>query len=116
GLCQNFELLRLEPLLVVDVRAGPKPPHDVPLGVPHRQRAPEKPAVHAVVATKAVLDLVVFAGPQRMLPTLPRPLLVVRVHGVVPPGAARLFGAGPDVLVPAPVVEIVIPVRQRRPD
>src|SRR5690606_16133490 len=45
---EDFDLLAL-PLGVVDVGAGADPPHDLALGIVHRHRSPERPAIFAAM-------------------------------------------------------------------
>src|SRR4029077_3744553 len=61
--------LILDALAVVDVRRRPDPEPNVSLGIPHRQGAPEVPAVTAVGAPEAVFHLEGLAAPQRLLAT-----------------------------------------------
>ncbi len=89
GLRQDLGALLLEALLIVDVGAGAEPAEDAPCLVTHRQRAAQEPAVCAVGAPEAVLDLVVFPRLDGALPPLPGALLIVRVQLVVPAGAVR---------------------------
>ena len=78
-------------LVVLDLRAGPKPTGDLPGGRAKRNRAHQMPAITAVGGPlQPVFDFEYGPGLPRLLPGSARALPILRVKKVIPlPGIAR---------------------------
>ena len=91
----------------LDIGAGAEPLLDAALGVTHRLRPAEHPAVAPGAMPQAVFDVVGLAGAEAVVPDLPGALLVVRVEDVGPAFALRGAFRHSGEFVPA-VVEIEV--------
>src|SRR5262249_5651859 len=111
-----FPYFRLQPLLVVDVRAGPEP-LDGPVGlIPKGQAARLEPAALPVAAADAVFHVVGAAPRHGLQPGVPRRFAVVRVQRLQPPPAEQLALGHAGVLRPLGAEVVARAVRGRGPD
>ncbi|MCW2362946.1 hypothetical protein M2346_000393 [Sphingobium xanthum] len=58
---EKLLLLAHDPL-IVNIRAGAEPAHDVAGIIPDRQCAPERPAIFAIEPAQAIFDFIGIAG------------------------------------------------------
>ena len=102
--------LQLGPFLVVDVGVGADPAQDRARAVELRQRTGDVPAIGAIRAAEAELDLVDVAGGQRNHPTGGCDRQIFRVHKGRPAEAAKGDLARPAVREGAVVGPVEHPV------
>jgi hypothetical protein len=102
--------------LLMDVRAGAKPPNYVSLIVVVRGGASQDPPVFSGMVAHAVSRLVFLAGPQASTPLGPSPLAVLQVDNFFPVLGLDLTWGCASKLVEAPVALLKAPAWVRDPD
>lgn len=114
GFARAQRTLRLDP--VVDIGVGADPTHHLADIVANRHGAGEVPAVDAVLAAQAKLDLVHRAARQGLLPGLDREADVFGVHDLAPAIAPQRLQACAGVLDHLVIEPIELAIRSCRPD
>src|SRR5262245_3998425 len=98
-------------LAVMNIGRSPDPLHDPALLVADCSRARKVPAVLAVLAAKAVLDLERLTCPARLLEPAPRPFTVVGVNRLHPLASDGPLNRNAYIIDPSLIAIIDHPVR-----
>src|SRR5262245_31516613 len=88
-----FERRPLGLLLIINVRVGAEPLDDLAARIPERRGSRLEPAIHAVIAAEALLDIERLAGRHSLIPSRDGWLAVVGVN-LLQPVEAELLGFG----------------------
>jgi hypothetical protein len=106
----------IELLGVVDVGRRAVPAQDVAVAVAHRHGDDAQPAIDAVMAAEAIVDVVGATGGKRLPPRRRHPLAVVGMDHAGPYVGRDPVCPDPGELAPPAVEVIVPPLRVRAPD